>query len=447
MKNRIVKKYDNGLVLVYKRNTSRNAVFFDIRFKSGLNNDPEDKLGLAHLAEHCLCFSNNKYTLKEKTEKLSKLFYANFATSRTSLRLYAYVSDEEFEDTFEYFSNCLSDVVIPEEEFTNEKQVVNQEILRFRKNLAAEMDFTHHENLFEEKVPIRVRAFGTTDTVAKIESHDVKDYLLKCLTLSNCQITVYGNVSLLRVKKAIKKYLLSSLNTTSDKQFLGPNEVIKYSANKPSMIVNKSPDDGKSKIEIYHKVSFDNLDRLRGYATSILSSIFETAAKEFFRDKYGLCYASRLRFKHVLSLDNKYDIATMTITIECDQDVVKKVLEVLPEFYSFLNNYKINDSSTEEAKTILRRYEKCVIGKDYVKKGESLSNSQFYNDIYYTYWQNLRYKRQREKITTEFIKNIFKSAIKEQPFIFVVSNTEEELPTYKKIIKDINRNLKWLNDV
>ena len=447
MKNRIVKKYDNGLLLVYKRNTTKNAVFLDIRFKSGLNNDPEDKLGLAHLAEHSLCFSNNKYTLKEKSEKLTKLFYANFATSRTSLRLYAYVSDEEFEDTFEFFANCLSDVVVSNEEFLNEKQVVNQEILRFRKNLAAEMDYTVHENLYKEKVPIRIRPFGTLETVSKIEAHDVKDYLINCLTLSNCQVTVYGNVSLLRAKRAIKKNLLGSLNTISEQKFLGPNDTVKYTYTKPTMILNESPDGGKSKIVIYHRVDFKNLDRLRGYATSILSSIFETAAKEFFRDKYGLCYAARLKFKSVLSLDNTFDIITMTTTIECDKDVVKKTLEVLPEFYAFVQNYNINDEVVEQAKTILRRYEKCVIGKDFIKKGESLSNSEFYGGIYYTNLQNLKYKQQREKISAKFVKDIFKLAIKEQPFIFVVSNTEDELPTYNKIIKGINRNLKWINNI
>ena len=66
MRNRKVKQYSNGLKLVYKRNKRKEAVYFEFRFISGLYNDPQSKLGLAHFAEHCAGLTNTKYSRQEK---------------------------------------------------------------------------------------------------------------------------------------------------------------------------------------------------------------------------------------------------------------------------------------------------------------------------------------------------------------------------------------------
>ena len=354
MRDRIVKQYDNGLKLIYKRNTSKEAAYFEFRFFSGLNNDPKDKLGLAHFVEHSAGFSNNKYTRQEKSDYRIKLYYANFSTGRNSMRFYAYVSDEEFEEVFSHYVNSITDFTIPQEEFDNEKKVINQEILRFRKNLSNEMSYTIRETFYNEVNDIRIRPFGTIETVENITKQDLEDYIKKCFVLENCQLTIYGNIPYYKVKKLIKKIVFPAFSKSSGTKFLKPNQTILYTKNAPLMVVNPSPDEGKSQVRILHKIDLSNIDRYRGYAVSLLNSIYETATHEYFRAKFGLCYASSMRFYKSVSINNDYDILEMNIVIDCDQAVVKTVLEKVPEFYDYLKEYPINEDSVEKTNLALK---------------------------------------------------------------------------------------------
>ena len=437
MRDRILKKYDNGLTLVYKHTKAKQAVFFDIRFHSGLINDPQDKLGLSHFVEHSVGFSNNKYTNEQKNDFRMKLYYANFSTSRTYMRFYAYVSDEEFEETFAHYINNLTDFNISDQEFENEKLVITQEILRFRKDISAEMHYTTNETLYKDK-NVRVRPFGTVETVNNITKQDLINYINNCFTLQNCQITVYGNVSFLKVKRLIKKYVLTAFNKKSSEKYLNIQDVVKYNDDKKVMVVNPSPDEGKSKITIIHKFHMDDINRYRGFATRILSNIYEVSAINYFREKFGLCYAAGIKFSRGLSIDNSHDVMQMKISVDCDQKNVKTVLEKLPEFYAYIKEYHLTDDSLEQAKTILRRYEKVSINKNIIQKGTDYADAEFDNTPYITYWQNKTYNKKKEKKTTlDFVKTILKDCLEEKPIILVVSNTTDTLPEYKDLCKEL----------
>lgn len=447
MRDRIVKQLDNGLKIAYKRNRSKEAVYLEFRFGSGLNNDPKDKLGLAHFVEHCAGLTNSKFSQQEKTDYRMKLYYANFSTGKTFINFYTYVSDEELEEVFAHLVNTISDFVVPEDEFENERKVINQEILRYRKDLAGEMFYTIRETLYSEATDIRIRPFGTLNTVSSITKQDILDYAKKCFVLDNCLLTVYGNVSYLKIKKLIKKYMIPNFENSSGTHFLKPSETIAYSNTKPCIIINPSPDDGKSRIRVLHKVHLNNIVRMRNHAVALLNSIFETAASEFFRAKYGLCYASSIKFAKSISINNDHDVLELNVVIDCDQSVVKEVVDKLPEFYNYLQNYSINSESLEKAQTILRRYEKCTFSKNFIKSGESMADSVFNDNIHYTYRQNKKYKKEKEKIQLEFVIDVFKTILKTQPFIFIVSNTEDILQGYDTLKKSIDLNSEWIDSL
>ena len=447
MKDRIVKKFDNGLKLIYKRDKSKEAVYLELRFFSGLNNDPKDKLGLAHFVEHCAGLSNNKYTRQEKNDYRIKLYYANFSTSRNCMRFYAYVSDEELEDVLVHYVNSISDFTVPQDEFENERKVIKQEILGRKRDLTSEMVIAIREVFYKEIVDSRILPSGTVNSIENITKQDILDYAKKCFVLDNCQITVYGNVSYSRVQKLIKKHLIPALNKSSESKFLKPEELISYSNASPTMVINPPPNADKSRLRAIHKIHLSNIDRFRSYAVSLLNSIFETATHEFFREKYGLCYASNIRFFKSISINNDFDILEMDVVVDCDKNGVKAVLEKLPEFYSFIQRYPINKESVEKAKTTLRRYEKCSSTRNYIQNGESLGDGEFAGNIYYTHKQNQIYKKKREKISVDFVKEVFKQVALTKPFIFILSKTKEELISYDDLSKQIQKNSAWIKSI
>ncbi len=442
---RKIKKYPSGLTLVYQKNTTHKSVFFEFRFLGGLANDPEDKLGLSHFLEHIVACSNNKYTQKEKTDYNKKLFYSNFSTSTDYISFYAHIADEEVEDTFAHFVNYLTDINLQDDEFEIEKQVIKQEIALKQKNTRKrEMANIISETFYNRKVSCRISAAGSSECVDGITKEDVINWFKQCFVLDKCQITIYGNISYLKAKQLIKKYVLGAFETSSELQLLKPNQVISYTNNLPQLVVSPSPDKSCSYLKIVHRLNFDDKDINRRYASVILCSLFETATFDFFRTKYGLCYSSDMIFGRKESLDHKNDVEELTINIECDHENVIKTLNYLPEFYNFLQNYPIKNETVDNAKMLIRRYKKCSTKKEtYFDLGKELADGEYYKETYYTSRQLKQFEKNREKIETKYVIDLFKKVIQTQPFIFVVTQSDDKID-YDKIVMDISKNIQWI---
>lgn len=237
---------------------------------------------------------------------------------------------------------------------------------------------------------------------------------------------------------------MGTFQTSSQFQLLYPNQVISYTNNPPQLVISSSPDKSLSCIQILHRVTFDDKDINRRHASVILCSLFETATFDFFRTNYGLCYSSNLSFRRKNSLDGKNDIGELVINIECDDYNVIKILNYLPEFYSFLQNYPINNETVENAKMLIRRYKKCTTKQDtYFDYGKNLADGVYYNETYYTSHQLKQINKNRDKIKTEYVVDLFKKVIQSQPFIFVVTQSEDKID-YNKIVADISKNSQWI---
>lgn len=443
--DRKIKKYPSGLTLVYKKDVTQKAVFFEFRFLGGLANDPSDKLGLSHFVEHIVACSNNKYSQQEKTNYNRRLFYSNFTTSTDYISFYAHIADEEVEDTFAHFVNYLTDINLKDDEFETEKQVIKQEIALKQKNTRKrEMANIISETFYNRKVSCRILAAGLSECVDRITKEDVINWFKQCFVLDKCQITIYGNISYLKAKQLIKKYVLGAFETSSELQLLNPNQVISYTNNLPQLVVSPSPDKSCSYINIVHRLNFDDKDVNRRFASVILCSLFETATFDFFRTKYGLCYSSDMAFRRKESLDHKNDVEELTIKIECDHENVIKTLNCLPEFYNFLQNYPIKNETVDNAKMLIRRYRKCSMKKEtYFDLGKELADGEYYNETYYTSRQLKKINKNREKIEARFVIDLFKQVIQTQPFIFVVTQSDDKID-YDKIVNDITKNSQWV---
>ncbi len=439
-------KYPSGLNLVYHKNKSKQAVYLEFRFKAGLWNDPMDKLGLAHFMEHALAFSNDEYTMKQKTDYRKNLYYHNFTTNGEYIRVYGYVSDEEFEELFKTYSNYLSSFNIKEEEFENERKVIEQEIKRRRINLADEMFYLSRTSKYKKLEPYNhISAAGTVETLSNITKGDITNYTKKVFALNNCQITVYGNVRLSKVKKLINKHVLPNFEKHTDDKFIGYyNLADKLS--KPNIFISASPDGDRSKIKCEFAFEAPKYDRLNYYALDLINQIYTFTAYKFFRDKYGLTYNSTLNFRGNLDpLANKLYLYS-SLVLDCDQSNIKKTLEILPEFFNYLKEFPITDESIKEARIYFKRYAKARPTRNYVTKGEEKAERFFDYGFFYTDKQNKKYKKQCNKMKEGFVKNILKQIFSVKPYIFIVSNTTDELPKYADLRKQIKKNLAWVKN-
>ena len=440
-----IKKYKSGLTLVYRKSKRQEAVYVNFMVHGGLFNDPVDKLGLSHLLEHCVFLSNNKRTKKEKSELRREFSSLNAFTNRESIAFEGYAANNQFKNVFECLTNMLTDITLPQEEFDNEKNVVKQEILRFRENIHSKTSDVTGTMLYG--MPYEgIRAFGTTDCVDKITREDVLEYIKKFIVQKNMQITVCGDVSYWKTKHYIKKYVLKAFDVGEEHKYTMVNDY-KYKLNKPSMKQAPSPDDKRSNVYIMHRYVLPSYDKKYGRMTRIINNIFRNCAFDYFRDQKGLSYDPRGGFS-VKNLDKKtveyldYDLA-----MSCDESNVKKVLEELPGYYQYIKEYLVNKENLAEAKYNLENKRKTSNPPNIMNRGVETCDEYFTYGKFPKRGEGRKIKKIVDKLKPKDFNLVFKEVLELKPYIVVVSNTQDELPKYNDIVKQINKNLKWLKEI
>lgn len=287
-----------------------------------------------------------------------------------------------------------------------------------------------------------ILASGSVESVNNITRQDVQDYLTNTFTIDNCVLTIVGNISLSKIKKLIEKHVIKGLLPPNNKEYHHRDEFSDYN-NKPVFNISPSPEQDRSQIVICGHYNFGKIDRLLSRVAALIRENFYTSAKQYFRDKFGLCYSQSLTFGNSTYNKQNKQYGFYEICINCDKSNIAKVLEVLPEFYSFLQNYKIDKDKLAELQTKIRRFEKCGSVRTYKQIGNDLSRQYFDKGHIYTKKENKLYKKQADKISLDYVNEYLYKVLTCKPYILIVSNTSAKLPEYNKLCKDIKKNLKW----
>ena len=449
MDKRKVIKYKNGLVLLFRKDKSKKAAFVDFSFHAGLINDPKNKLGLSHFIEHTIALSNKEYSREIKKDERNKFFSSNFTTNEERIRMYAYASYNQVEDIFKNFANWASSFDISKEEFENEKLVIKQEILRYKKDIRDDMYESYRKAIYPDDKFCEYNPAGTIESVDSITLNDVNNFIKKVFAINNLQITVYGNVSLCKIKRLINKYVLKYItNITTSKFDLKSKYTVRF--NKPNMLVYPSRDGVKSDIKIVHFLHFDGFTDENIYLTKILNGSIQSFALKYFRYKHGLTYAADSNFQYFSNYNQKNNkvnsVVKFVIQINCDQDNVPKVLDVLPGFYQEFQNYLLTDDKLKDIKTKIENYENCMREIPFNDSGDSIATEYFRYKALIDYKTIKRLKRLSKKQKPQAFNNLLKNVLVQKPYVVIVSNYNGKLPKYEQLCKDIKNNTSWAEE-
>ncbi len=451
MKTPKIIKYPNGLTLVYLKKTNQKGVYFNIVFGGGLFNDPLDKLGLSHFVEHTIVFSDKKYSHDEKMEYLRKIYDRHFETGKSRIRFQASVHKDLFEDTFKTYCEYLSsdNMNINEDEFENERKVIEQEILRRKITNETKIQHMHDKHVYNMPYT-EIRPAGTIETIKNISISDVEKFRKETFVINNCTIFVVGNVSLFKTKSLINKYAMKMIGKSSvSKKYIETSDFY-IKTQKPDMIVEQSPEEDKSFLLISHCFDLENvLDLTKSYISAIINEIMQNAARSYFRDKYGLTYHAKITFgSYTYDLNNTVlTRCYVFLNVDCDKNNVAKILELLPGFYNHLNRYVLTKEKIGELKLTLKRDDQMKSIPSIGHLGEYFSDRYFEHKKYKTAAQLRQYERNKKKVSYEDVNNHIKTMLQQKPFIFVITNSEDKLPEYKTICKQIQDNIKWCKSI
>jgi predicted Zn-dependent peptidase len=195
----------NGIRILFKHapSTITHCCFV---VNAGSRDEKEGQTGLAHFIEHLLF----KETARRNTSQiLNRLELVgadlNAYTTKEYTCVHASLLNQHLERTIDLFEDILFHSTFPEGEQEKERGVILDEIASYldQPEEAIQDDF---ENLLFKGHPIGENILGSPETVAKLNSADIKEFIEANYNTSEMVFAVFGNYDFKKVVKLSEKY-------------------------------------------------------------------------------------------------------------------------------------------------------------------------------------------------------------------------------------------------
>ena len=211
----------NGIKVIYKKTDSVNIVSLKFYSPVSILNEDIAKAGVTSLLYSVMNKSTKKRdvnTLAEDIENLGSSINSEVEYDYSGFSLTAMT--ENFDKTLDILSDIITNPVFDEKELEKEK-ILNAEIIKSRQdsiNKTADDKFI--ADFYGNSHPYSYARYGKIETLKHISQKDLIDAYNKIYFSKGIIITVAGNISKQKLKKALEKYF-SSIKL--DNEIVRPN--------------------------------------------------------------------------------------------------------------------------------------------------------------------------------------------------------------------------------
>lgn len=312
----------NGLeVITYKQQSEFVTVNYIV--KSGGNDEPNDKRGVAHLVEHMLFKGTETRTAKDINTAVD--IYGgelNAYTSNTATAYHCTILNEHWGVALDLLSDLIFNNAIPEDEFKSEKLVVIEELKMYNdspsdrsRDLMTGTIFENYEN--------RKNIGGTVDTVRALTRDDVLAFIDNFYVPTNMQLIVVGDVDHEVVVAAANDLVGGYELTDVVENYRTPADADKL------VIEDRVDYMDVSQADMYVYTAFKCEPTLKQsivmeVAAYVLGGGLGSRLGEV-REKYGYCYSISMSF------DEGFDVITGMIHIGLDPANVDDARRIINE--------------------------------------------------------------------------------------------------------------------
>ena len=211
----------NGIRILFKHapSTITHCCFI---INAGSRDELEHQTGLAHFIEHLLFKETEKRSTNQILNRLELVGAdLNAYTTKEYTCIHASLLNQHLERTIDLFEDILFHSTFPEDEQEKERGVILDEIASYldQPEEAIQDDF---ECLLFKDHPIGENILGTPETVGKLNSQDIKDFMLANNNTSEMVFAVFGDYDFKKVVKLSEKYFGSVPANDSKKHRLTP---------------------------------------------------------------------------------------------------------------------------------------------------------------------------------------------------------------------------------
>jgi predicted Zn-dependent peptidase len=211
----------NGIRILFKHATSTITHCCFI-VNAGSRDEPEHQTGLAHFIEHLLFKETERRSTSQILNRLELVGAdLNAYTTKEYTCIHASLLNQHLERTVDLFEDILFHSTFPENEQEKERGVILDEIGSYldQPEEAIQDDF---ENLLFKDHPIGNNILGTPETVAKLNSADIDQFIKANYNTSEMVFAVFGDYDFKKVIKLAEKYFGPVLVNNAVKHRLKP---------------------------------------------------------------------------------------------------------------------------------------------------------------------------------------------------------------------------------
>ena len=191
---------------------------------AGSRDEGQGKEGLAHFIEHLLFKETERRNTNQILNRLELVGAdLNAYTTKEYTCIHASFLKQHLERTIDLFEDILFHSTFPEEEQEKERGVILDEIASYldQPEEAIQDDF---EELLFKGHPIGANILGTPDTVAKLNSEDIKEFMTANNNTSEMVFAVFGDYDFKNIIRLAEKYFGGVPANDTKKQRIKPGK-------------------------------------------------------------------------------------------------------------------------------------------------------------------------------------------------------------------------------
>lgn len=280
-----VNKLKNGLSFCIE-NIDSDFVTISYFVHAGSFDEPDDKLGIAHLTEHLVFKGTMNREAKSIFTEIEQLGGSmNAYTTEDHTVFYVTILKEHWKEALDVLSDIIWNNTIPEEEFDRERNVVLEELKMYHDDGSRRI-LDNMTKVAYKDAKNKWNNGGTIASVSNITKQDVENFIDNFYIPDKITIYITGNINCEEVTDFIDKYTSNYKFDDEIKEFRDNSCIVNVENNEEDI------DTTQSHMVAYFPYKFEQSIKnfiIADMALDIFGNGFSSRLIEI-REKYGYAY-------------------------------------------------------------------------------------------------------------------------------------------------------------
>ena len=393
---------------IFQKTHNKMVVLF-VGFDAGARAE-SDKYspGLAHMLEHMMFKGTEKRSYLDLPREIAFLGGSvNAFTSHEKVAYFIKVPYENFEAGAEILSDMIFNSTFPEEEFVKEKEVVFEECLSYKDQVAYDLGVSFDHEFFSGRLQTDV--IGTEESIKGFTREELVSFYSEFYSTESGILAISGDLDEEHVRSVSEKYF------GKETAFIKKDMLEEMSYKPAKEVTLLKPDIEQSYVYIAYPglKTGDSKAVVFSVLREVLGSGMDSRLFTEVREKNNLCYGIGM------SALSHLEIGATIITSSTRAENIEKMKELIDIEIDKIRTEKVSEEELQRAKNKLRSNLYSVYDS-----GDSLARDTL-NRTFFGLPSLEKISEELDKVTQQEVLDLAKSLfLDEHKMVFVLKSED-----------------------